>query len=155
MSGSMTATALLDPPSQNGRQQPRLKLKPETDPSGYVDGGWWPRSRDLGAELPALLTALAVRMGRIERVSYNLTTWGAAVARKIEVGGAAVRLAGYRSQHADTIDVISARQLITLLVVPPEASAELAHRALVTAAQRGNTDELDDLLAPHRPSLHR
>ena len=155
MSGSMTATPLWDPPSQNGRHQPRLKLKPEADPSGYVDGGWWPRSRDLAAELPALLTALAVRMGRIERVSFHLTTWGAAAARKIEVGGSAVRLAGYRSQHPDTIDVISARQLITLLVVPPEAAAELAHRALVTAAQRGNTDEIDNLLDPHRLPLHR
>src|SRR3954454_4670992 len=111
MSGSMTATPLLDPPSQNGRQQPpRLKLKPEANPSGYVDGGWWPRSRDLGAELPVLMAALAARLGRIERVSYNLTTWGA-VAGKIEVGESVVRLAGYRSQHPDTVDVITAQHL--------------------------------------------
>jgi hypothetical protein len=118
MSGSITATRFPGPPSQNGRQQLRLTLKPEANPSGYVDGGWWPRSRDLGAELPVLMAALAARLGRIERVSYNLTTWGAAD-RKIEVGESVVRLAGYRSQHPDTVDVITAQHLITLLVVPP------------------------------------
>jgi hypothetical protein len=33
----------------------RLKLKPKAPTTGYVDGAWWPRSRDLSAELPALL----------------------------------------------------------------------------------------------------
>jgi Family of unknown function (DUF5994) len=151
MSGSITATRFPGPPSQNGRQQLRLTLKPEANPSGYVDGGWWPRFRDLGAELPALMAALAARLGRVERVSYNLTTWGA-VDRKIEVGGSVVRLAGYRSQHPDTVDVITAQHLITLLVVPPETSAELANRALMAAADPGNTDAVKDLLAPHPPS---
>lgn len=148
MSGSTTATALPRPTSQNGQQPQRLTVKREVEPSGYVDGGWWPRSRDLAAELPGLLPELAGRLGRIERVSYNLTVWGAA-ARNLVVGNSVVRLAGYRSQHPDTIDVISARRLITLLVVPPEASAELAQRALIAAADPGNADPIDELLAPH------
>ena len=52
---------------------PRLRLKPKAPQSGYVDGAWWPRSDDLAAELPDLLAVLSVRLGRIDRVLYNLT----------------------------------------------------------------------------------
>jgi len=51
-----------------------MKLKPKAPATGYVDGAWWPRSRNLSAELPALQAVLAVRLGRIRRVSDNLTT---------------------------------------------------------------------------------
>ena len=42
----------------------RLRLKPKAPTTGWVDGGWWPRSRDLAAELPGLLSVLAVRLTR-------------------------------------------------------------------------------------------
>ncbi|GAA5161922.1 DUF5994 family protein [Pseudonocardia eucalypti] len=132
-------------------ERPRFRLKPQGPTTGFVDGAWWPRSRDLAAELPALLAVLMVRMGRIERVSYNLTTWAPTV-RKIHVGGVVVRLAGYRSQHPDTVDVLSARHLTTLLVVPDQTAPETAHRILMTAAHRGNTDRIPDLLACASPS---
>ena len=63
------------------RHEPlRLKLKPKTATAvGEVDGAWWPRSRDLVRELRALLPVLAVRVGRIERVTYNLGDWDPAV----------------------------------------------------------------------------
>lgn len=147
MSGSTTATALLRPTSQIGNRPQRVTLKSEVGSSGHVDGGWWPRSRDLAAELPGLLSELAGPWGRIERVSYNLTVWGP-VPRKLVVGNSVVRLAGYRSQHPDTIDVISGRRLITILVVPPEASTELAQRALTAAADPDDVDPIDELLAP-------
>jgi hypothetical protein len=128
------------------RHEPlRLRLKPKAATTGYVDGGWWPRSRDLAVELPGLLAVLAVRLGRIERVSYHLTDWPPTV-RKISCGGSVVQLAGYRMQHADTVDVLGARQRVTLLVVPPEASAPTAQAALMTAGHRGNTDHVEALL---------
>jgi hypothetical protein len=53
-------------------EQPRLKLrrrrKPKAPTTGYVDGAWWPRSRDLAAELPVLIAVLAARLGSIVRV---------------------------------------------------------------------------------------
>ena len=36
---------------------------PTTRDAGYGTGAWWPRSRDLSAELPALFEALAARPG--------------------------------------------------------------------------------------------
>jgi hypothetical protein len=124
----------------------RLHLKPaSTLASGYVDGGWWPRSRDLDAELPALLAMLAGRLGSIERVSYHLGDW-AGPAKAVRVGSGLVRLSGFRSQAAGTIDVLGPRQRITLLVVPPETSSHLAHDVLVSAGCGDNVDSVTLLL---------
>jgi hypothetical protein len=130
-------------PSDN--QHLRLRLKPSAPVTGFVDGGWWPRSRDLPAELPALLAVLAVRLGPVESVSYNLDAWGP-TPRKLTLDGRLVRLAGYRSQHPATIDVLSAGHRVTLLVVPPEAAPEAAHGSLRAAGRRANTDRIDALL---------
>lgn len=128
---------------------PRLMLKPEIGPmvasSGHVDGAWWPRSRDLAGELPVLAKALAAWVGRVERVSYNLTIW-AAVVRQIRVDGAPVRLAGYRLQDPDTVDVLGHTHRVTLLVVPPEASEAAGHQAMALAADPANTDSPTQLL---------
>jgi hypothetical protein len=125
----------------------RLKLKPKSaDPTGYVDGGWWPRSRDLPAELPALAAVLAVRLGRIERVSYRHSDWEQSRGRMV-VDGTLVHLDGYRMRPACTVDVITATQRVVLLVVPPDTEPEAAHRALVAAGHRGNTDGVAELLA--------
>lgn len=125
----------------------RLRLKPKAPSIGWVDGGWWPRSRDLAAELPRLLSVLSVRLGPIERVSYHLGDWGPTV-RKISFGGGVVRLAGYRSQHADTLDVLAARQRVTLLVVSPEATTQAAHAALMAAGHRGNSEDVEACSSP-------
>lgn len=127
-------------------QAHRLRLKPRGETTGSVDGAWWPRSRDLAAELPDLLEVLGVRLGTVERVSYNLAEWGP-TARKITAGDHQVSVAGYRSQHPGTIDVISALQRETLLVVPPETAEDAAHEVLMRAAHRGNADSVADLLA--------
>ena len=141
----LSDVALRARPVDDVREPLRLRLKPKGSTTGWVDGGWWPRSRDLGAELPGLLAVLAVRLDRIERVSYHLGDWDPAL-RKISCGGRVVRLEGYRAQHANTIDVLAARQRITLLVVPPGTSVQTAHAALMAAGHRGNTTDVETLL---------
>lgn len=130
----------------------RLKLKPKAGTTGFVDGGWWPRSRDLQAEIPALVARLAVRLSPVERVSYNLAEWHT-TPRKITADGEVVRLAGYRTQQPATIDVIGADQRLTLLVVPPGTQPQPAHAALLASGHRGNTDTIETLLStPTAPS---
>jgi hypothetical protein len=125
-----------------------LKLKPRAPITGYVDGAWWPRSLDLSAELPALLSVLAIRLGRIQRVSYNLTTWDTAP-RRLSVDGHQVRLGGFRAQHPHTVDVIGPDgSRLTLLVVLPETDPAIAHQVLLKAGRRDNRDSIHDLLAP-------
>ena len=137
------ATIATEPP----RLTLRLKLKPRAPTTGYVDGAWWPRSRELSAELPALLAVLAIRLGRIERVSYNLTTWDTAP-RHLPVDGHQLRLGGFHAQHPHTVDVIGPDgSRLTLLVVPPETNPATAHQALLKAGRRDSIDSVDDLLA--------
>jgi uncharacterized protein DUF5994 len=142
---------IVTPPATMAIEQPRqtlrLKLKPKAPATGYVDGAWWPRSRDLSTELPALVAVLAIRLGDVQRVSYNLATWDAAP-RRLDVNGRQLRLGGFHAQHAHTVDVIGANGArLTLLVLPPGADPDAAHRTLITASRRDNVDSIADLLA--------
>ncbi|PWK84912.1 hypothetical protein C8D88_107119 [Lentzea atacamensis] len=124
----------------------RLRLRPKALTTGYVDGAWWPRSRDLAAELPALLAVLAVRLGEIPRVSYNLTEWDTTPAR-ISPDGVRVRLSGFWSRPPHTVDLIAGdRHRLTLLLVPPDTEPSAAHHTMMRAVLRGNTDTVEDLL---------
>ncbi|MEV4049794.1 DUF5994 family protein [Amycolatopsis sp. NPDC049688] len=127
--------------------EPRLRLKPAAPATGYVDGAWWPSTRDLAAELPALLAALAARLGRIDRVTYHLGDWPNAP-RRVTFDDNAVRLEGFRSQPSGSLTAIGwNRQRTTLLVVPPETGPDAAQHALTTAADPDNTDDSTKLLA--------
>jgi len=129
------------------REPLRLKLKPKTAITvGQVDGAWWPRSRDLALELRALLPVLAVRLERIERVTYHLGDWDP-VKRKIVVDGSVVRIGGFRSQRAGTLDVLAELHRVTLLILPPAASPRPVHRVMLTAGHRDNADSVADLLS--------
>ncbi|MFS8096942.1 DUF5994 family protein [Lentzea alba] len=138
------------PSAVTANEQPRfplrLRLRPKALTAGYVDGAWWPRSRDLAAELPALLAVLAVRLGEIPRVSYNLTEWESAP-RQIAAEGVRVRLSGFWSRPAHTVDVVAGdRRRLTLLVVPPDTEPSAAHHVMMRAAQRDNADTVEELL---------
>ena len=125
---------------------PRLRLKPKAPQSGYVDGAWWPRSDDLAAELPDLLAVLSVRLGRIDRVMYNLNEWAKASA-KLATGGRRVRLDGYQRQATNTVEVLGLnRNRIALLVVPPNADPDGVHATLMAAAAPSNDSTVDSLL---------
>jgi hypothetical protein len=124
----------------------RLCLKPESATTGFVDGAWWPASRDLAAEMPSLLDALGDQAGPVERVSYNIDAWNA-VPRKVRVDGHVVRMGGFRSQSAATLKVLGERRTLTLLVVPPETDEQAAHHILATASEADNTDGVDALMA--------
>jgi Family of unknown function (DUF5994) len=126
---------------------PRLRLKPKAPQSGYVDGAWWPHSDDLAAELPDLLAVLSVRLGRIDRVMYNLNEWGRQPA-KLATGGRLVRLNGYRRQPPNTVEVLGLYgNRIVLLVVPPDTDPDVAHEAMMTAAAPKDTSMVGNLLA--------
>jgi uncharacterized protein DUF5994 len=139
-----------DPEADSAELPSRVHLKPATpDPGdpGYVDGAWWPRSRDLTAELPALFAALAARLGVIERMAYHLGEWQSAI-RLLQTGTTRVKLGGFRFQGANTVDIVgSGSHRITLLVVPPETAPENAEKIALAAADGHNLDTVDHLLA--------
>lgn len=127
---------------------PRLRLKPKAPTTGFVDGAWWPHSNDLLTELPDLLAVLSVRLGPIDRVIYNLAEWAPAPGKTV-LGNRVVRLAGYRRQPVNTIEVSGAdRNKIALLVIPAETEPRLAHDAMMAAATRDDASTIAGLLRP-------
>jgi hypothetical protein len=125
---------------------PRLRLKPKAPSTGHVDGAWWPHSDDLPAELPDLLAVLSVRLGPIDRVTYNFADWAAAPA-KFPTGGETVRLSGYYQQQGNTVEVVGTnRNKVVLLVVPSRTESEHAHDIMMSAATPKDASTVDCLL---------
>ncbi|CCH33080.1 DUF5994 family protein [Actinosynnema sp. NPDC047251] len=138
---------LAPPVTEPPRHPRRLRLRPVAHAAGHVDGAWWPRSRDLAAELPALPAALTARLGEIVRVNYGLAEWNSAH-RRVAASGRQLRLDGFTSQPAHTVDLIAAdKRRITLLVVPPNTEPAAAHRIMTLAVDRDNVQTVGELLA--------
>lgn len=125
----------------------RLRLKPKANSTGHVDGGWWPRSRDLCAELPPLARVLAVRLNQVTTVAYAVEAWDAPP-RQLIVDGKTLWLEGFRSQDQYVLHLTgSDGQRLSLLVIPPEVATDRAHDALIVASRRGNGDRPIEILA--------
>ena len=125
---------------------PRLRLKPKGSTAGSVDGAWWPHSDDLPNELPDLLAVLSIRLGPIDRVTYNFADWATAPT-KFPTGDHLVQLRGYYQQPGNTIQVVGInRTKLALLVVPTRTDPEHAHGIMMSAAAPNNASSVDGLL---------
>jgi hypothetical protein len=123
----MTATISLSPTledrlssSSPASSSLRLSLAPVGAAPALLDGAWWPRSRDLGAELPILTAVLDPLWGRITRVTVNPTHWPV-VPRKVPVGGHVVKV-GWFLPEQDPHELLLLSYHVgrwNLLVVPP------------------------------------
>jgi hypothetical protein len=125
---------------------PRLRFKPKAPSTGHVDGAWWPHSDDLPIELPDLLAVLSVRLGPIDRVTYNFADWATAPAR-FPAGGDTVRLSGLYQLQGNTVEIVGVnRSKVVLLVVPSRTEPEHAHNIMMSAATPKNASTVDGLL---------
>ncbi|MFF1380006.1 DUF5994 family protein [Streptomyces sp. NPDC058308] len=111
----------------------RVTLRSPTG-RGLLDGAWWPRSRDLTAELPALADVLDPLWGRITRIAVNPMLWPV-VPRKVTLRDHVLKI-GWFTPELDPHKVL----LLSygtgrwdLLVIPPETDSASAAR-LMTAA---------------------
>ncbi|MFJ9152031.1 DUF5994 family protein [Streptomyces sp. NPDC102270] len=113
----------------------RLALKANGASRGLLDGAWWPRSRDLLSELPALTDALHPLWGRITRIAVNPEYWPV-IPRKISANGHVVKV-GWFTPEIDPHKLL----LLSygtgrwdLLIIPPETGAESAARLMAAAS---------------------
>ncbi|GGW33319.1 hypothetical protein GCM10010503_06670 [Streptomyces lucensis JCM 4490] len=113
----------------------RLALKSDGPSRGLLDGAWWPRSRDLLSELPALTDVLDPLWGRITRIAVNPKYWPV-IPHDIPVDGHVVK-AGWFTPEIDPHKLL----LLSygtgrwdLLVIPPETGAESAARLMAAAS---------------------
>ncbi|MCB5912194.1 DUF5994 family protein [Streptomyces pinistramenti] len=110
-----------------------------------LDGAWWPRSRDIGAELPGLVAALTEHLGPVLRIGLDAAAWEELPTRLV---------IDDRVVHIDSFPVGDDTVLITrgdqdhfsLLVVPPHATPEAARAAMTRAVQAGNVTQAEQIL---------
>ncbi|MGW1376074.1 DUF5994 family protein [Streptomyces sp. NPDC002446] len=110
-----------------------------------LDGAWWPRSRDIGAELPGLIAALTEHLGPVLRVGLDADAWEELPTRLV---------IGDRVVHIDSFPVGDDTVLITrgdqdyfsLLVVPPHATPEAARAAMTRAVEASNVTQAEQIL---------
>lgn len=133
----------------------RVSLKPSSRHPGMVNGAWWPRSRDLTAELPALIATLDQAWGQINRVTVNVRMWPN-IPRNVRTGSHIVRVGWFDAeQDPNDLCLISHRSAPgrwDLLVVPPETDPGRAARLMAAAGEVGNNETASALLGPTRPS---
>ncbi|WP_240351192.1 DUF5994 family protein [Streptomyces olivoreticuli] len=126
----------------------RLALKPAGADRGLLDGAWWPRSRDLARELPALTDVLDHRWARITRITVNPTYWPV-IPRKIPVTGHVVHV-GWFAAEQDPHKLLLLSYAVgrwDLLVIPPESSEDAAARLMSAATDPRNHRTASALIA--------
>ncbi|WAC89346.1 DUF5994 family protein [Mycobacterium sp. Aquia_213] len=101
----------------------RLTLCERDLTQAAVDGVWWPKSLDLGVELPDLVTVFNLWLGRVRRVVYDPSAWLPAPSRVIR-RNEMVSLDPYRMVFSDTIYLKGARSRDAVLFVLSPSSAD-------------------------------
>ncbi|MFE3001992.1 DUF5994 family protein [Nocardia sp. NPDC059246] len=114
---------------------PRLRLRPDSEVSGYIDATWWPRSSNLAVELPDLITALRPRAGPIERIVYDPHAWSP-TGRHHLVADRTIRLDPYPFELFGTMYMCGTDgTVIVLQAIPSDTDPALAHSVLAAAGR--------------------
>ena len=138
--------AAVTPPTQLSADTLRLRL---VDEPGHdrLDGGWWPRSRDLATEFAQLVDDFPPERGRIMRAVYSPPDWDEAP-RRVAVRGRNVKVGHFPRDDTNVIFLTTFdRVTLCVLVVPPSFSEAQGEEALLAASTRGNTHLAGELLA--------
>ena len=117
------------------------------EPGGdRLDGGWWPRSRDLATELADLVDRFPAERGRIVEGLYSAADWEDAP-RRIAVRGRSVRVERLPRDDTHVIYLATSNRIVScLLVIPPAFDDAQGAEALLAAATKGNHHSAGDLL---------
>ncbi|GHD19469.1 hypothetical protein GCM10010313_50700 [Streptomyces violarus] len=125
----------------------RLSLAPAGSAPALLDGAWWPRSRDLGAELPALTAVLDPLWGRITRVTVNPAQWPV-IPRKVPVAGHVVNVGWFLAEQ-DPHELLLLSYHVgrwNLLVVPPQTTPESAAWLMAAVSDPGGMSTASRLM---------
>ncbi|MFE7168950.1 DUF5994 family protein [Streptomyces sp. NPDC057616] len=122
-----------------------VRLEMTADRQGVLDGAWWPRSRDIATELPALLTALTGLLGPVTRVGLDAVAWDALPTRLV-VDGRVVRLDSFPVGDDTVLVTLGEADHFSLLVVPPDTTLEAARAAMAEAVRADNLAQAAQIL---------
>ncbi|MGP4012634.1 DUF5994 family protein [Streptomyces sp. 4N124] len=122
-----------------------VRLETTHDRLGVLDGAWWPRSHDIAAELPGLITALTEYLGPVTRVGLDADAWEELPTR-MTIEDRVVHIDA-SSIGDDTVLITRGEQdLFSLLVVPPHATPDAARAAMAEAVRADNVTQAEQIL---------
>ena len=111
-----------------------------------LDGGWWPRSRDLATELADLVDNLPPDLGRTSHVLVSPGDWDERL-RSVPVADGQVEVGSLPPADTHLIDLTtSGRARLRLLVVPSDFTDDQGQEALLAAATARNSHPATELL---------
>ncbi|MEU0602222.1 DUF5994 family protein [Streptomyces sp. NPDC006393] len=122
-----------------------LRVETTHTREGILDGAWWPRSRDIGAELPPLITALTRHLGPVMRVGVDSSAWDGLPTRLL-VDGRIVHIDSFPAGDDTVLITRGDRDLFLLLVVPPDTEPDAARAAMARAVRADNVAEAEQIL---------
>jgi hypothetical protein len=122
-----------------------VRLETTHDRQGVLDGAWWPRSRDIVAELPGLIAALTEHLGPITRVGLDAGAWEELPTR-MTVDGRVVHIDSSAVGDATVLITRGGQDLFSLLVVPPHATPDAARAAMAEAVRAGSVAQAEQIL---------
>lgn len=140
-------------PKTAGTDQPRAPLRlrlSESPGRAALDGGWWPRTRDIDVELADLVDRFPVETGRVSRALYSRPDWDTQP-RSVRVARGLLKTGSFPRDDAHVMVLsMSTRTWLRLLVVPPDQLE--GEQALRLAADPSNRSSASDILAALRDS---
>ncbi|MEW2612092.1 DUF5994 family protein [Streptomyces sp. NPDC047880] len=122
-----------------------LRLETTESRAGVLDGAWWPRSQDIAAELPALLSALTGHLGPVTRVGLDSTAWEGLPTR-IVVDDRVVHIDSFPLGDDTVLITRGDQDIFSLLVIPPDTAPEAARAAMARAVRADNVTQAHQIL---------
>ncbi|MFJ8593787.1 DUF5994 family protein [Streptomyces sp. NPDC093598] len=122
-----------------------VRLETTHDRRSVLDGAWWPRSRDIAAELPALIAALAECLGPVMRVGLDAGAWEGLPTRLV-IDDRVVHIDSFPVGDDTVLITRGEQDLFSLLVVPPHATPDAARAAMAEAVRAGNATQAEQIL---------
>ncbi|WP_405725476.1 DUF5994 family protein [Streptomyces sp. NBC_01537] len=122
-----------------------LRLETTHTRARILDGAWWPRSRDIGAELPSLITALTEHLGPVTRVGLDASAWEELPSRLI-VDDRVVHIDSFPVGDDTVLITRGDRDHFSLLVIPPRATPDAARAAMAKALRADNVTQPEQIL---------
>ncbi|MFE1462966.1 DUF5994 family protein [Streptomyces nigra] len=108
-------------------------------------GSEGPRSRDIGAELPALSSALVAHLGPVSRVGLEAAA-RAAFPTRVVVDDHVVHIDSFPVDDDTVLITRGDRDVFSLLVVPADAAPDAARSAMAQAVRVDNVSDAEQIL---------
>ncbi|GGR51808.1 DUF5994 family protein [Streptomyces netropsis] len=122
-----------------------VRLETTHSREGILDGAWWPRSRDIGTELPGLIIALTEHIGPITRIGLDASAWDELPTRLV-IDDRVVHIDSFPTGDDTVLITRGDNDHFSVLVIPPQATPDAARAAMARAVRADNVTQAEQIL---------